>query len=85
MNPLILPAMGKIESLLFFYKDGFGSKLTMKVDLQLNKNAKSNLELTRCKTNELFFFFFFYLVKKIVEGRYLKCRQQSGLQKRIAL
>ena len=27
----------------------------------------------------------FYVSKKIVAGRYLKCMQQSGLQKRIAL
>ena len=26
MNPLILPAMGLIVPLLFFYKDGFGIK-----------------------------------------------------------
>ena len=26
MNPLILRAVGKIVSLLFFYKDGFGIK-----------------------------------------------------------
>ena len=38
MNPLILPAMGSIVSLLFFYKDIFGIKQPIKVDMPLNQN-----------------------------------------------
>ena len=30
MDPFMLPAMGKIVSLRFFYKDGFGIKMTHK-------------------------------------------------------
>ena len=43
MNPLIPPpAMGQIEPLLFFNKDGFDIKLLMKVDMPLNKETKPN-------------------------------------------
>ena len=44
MNPFILPAMGLIVRLLFFYKDGFGIKLPTKVDMPLNKE---NLTLNK--------------------------------------
>ena len=43
MNFLILPAKGYIVSLLFFYKDGFGIKLTMKADMPLNKETNPKL------------------------------------------
>ena len=33
MNPLILQAVGLIVLLLFFYKDNFGVKYTVKVDM----------------------------------------------------
>ena len=41
MNRLILPVMGWIASLLFFWKDEFGIKKTTKVDMPL-KTAKQN-------------------------------------------
>ena len=40
MNPLILPAMGKIAPLLFFSKNGVDIKLPSKVDVPLNKETK---------------------------------------------
>ena len=36
-------AMGKVESLLFFHKDGFGIKLSTKVEKPLNKETKPSL------------------------------------------
>ena len=33
MTPLIIPTMGWIVPLLFFYKDGFGIKWPMKVEM----------------------------------------------------
>ena len=37
MNPIISLAMSWLVSLLFFYKDGFGIKYHLKVDIPLNK------------------------------------------------
>ena len=42
MKPLMLPAMGKIEPLPFFSKDGFGIKLHTMVDMPLNKENRRN-------------------------------------------
>ena len=39
MNPLIPPAMCYIVPLLFFYKDGFGIKWAITVDMPLNKET----------------------------------------------
>ena len=39
MNPPIPPTMGLIVSLQFFYKDGFGIKLSKKVDIPLDKET----------------------------------------------
>ena len=39
MNPLIQPSMVYIVLLLFFYKDGFGIKLSIKIDMPLNKET----------------------------------------------
>ena len=38
------PCIGQILSLLFFYKDGFGIKYPIKVDMPLNKETKSKLK-----------------------------------------
>ena len=37
---IISPAIGWIVPLLFFYKDGFGIKSPIKVDMPLNKETK---------------------------------------------
>ena len=42
MNPLILPAMGYIVSLLSFLKDGFSLEEPTKVDMPLNKETKAS-------------------------------------------
>ena len=42
MNPLILPATGKIVPRLFFQENGFGIKLPKKVDMPSNKETKSD-------------------------------------------
>ena len=42
MKPLILPSMGWIIPLLFFYENGFGIKYPTKVDMPLNKETKPN-------------------------------------------
>ena len=42
MDFLIPLTMDYILSLLFFYKDSFGIKLPMTVDMPLNKEIKSN-------------------------------------------
>ena len=43
MNLIIPPpTIGKIVSLRFFYKDGFGIKLPTKVDMPLYKETKQN-------------------------------------------
>ena len=41
MNPLI--NLAEIASLLLFYKDGFGIKWSIKVDMQLNKEIEGEL------------------------------------------
>ena len=41
MNPLTVPVMVVIESLLFLYKDGLGVKFPTKVDMSLNKETKT--------------------------------------------
>ena len=46
MNPLIPPAMGEIVSLLFFYKDVFGIKYLLKVDMPLKQRNQTKTGLT---------------------------------------
>ena len=45
MNPLFSSAMGQIVSQLFFYKDGFGIRLLMKVNMPLNKENQTYLQI----------------------------------------
>ena len=40
MNPYIPSTMVKIVPLLFFYKEGFGVKNSVKVDMPLNKETE---------------------------------------------
>ena len=41
INPLLSPVMDYIISLMFFYKDGFGIKLPMKVDMPLKQRNQT--------------------------------------------
>ena len=48
--------------LLFFYKDGFGIKLSTKVDIPLNKETKPKLNLSiSLFTCQLFIILYIYL------------------------
>ena len=47
MNPLILPAMGQIVPLLFFYENGIGIKYPTKIDMPLNKETKPNQTISK--------------------------------------
>ena len=44
--------MGKKVRAIFFYKDSFGSKLSIKVVMPLNKETKSNLWSGRVTATE---------------------------------
>ena len=47
MNPLILPAMGSIVPLLFFYENGFGIKETFKGWYAIKQRNQPNQSIDR--------------------------------------
>ena len=53
LNPLYLPAMYQIVPLMFLYKDGFGIKSPMKVDMPFNKKVKPIVDLVQA--NSIYF------------------------------
>ena len=54
IEPSYLLAMGWIVALLFLYKKGFGIELLTKVDLPLNKESKSNTNVSQLAKNVSF-------------------------------
>ena len=52
MNPLILPAMGEIASLLFFWNNNFGIQQPMKVDMPLNKETNNVVNEFKLQSND---------------------------------
>ena len=65
MSPLIFPAMGKIVSLLFIYKDSFGIKQPTNAHIPVNKERK-DLSISICSYLSIYLSIYSILLINIV-------------------